>query len=343
MSDAERRPSRSNQARLCSVLLTLAALVSALTGPASAEASTPSSVFTVYVGAGNPPGLASVASFLHIDPKYASDYLADGTWAAIDDDEWDLNAWKGSGYRMIWAVPMLPNSGGYTLATGATGAYDGYFATLAKHLVAAGQGNSILRLGWEFNSNTSPWFAAGKSTAFDEYWRDIVTTMRSTPGASFRFEWNVSMGDDGPADAAMGNYQAYYPGNGYVDIIGMDVYDVGWVVYPGARAEFHSILTRRWGLDWLAKFAAQQGKPIAIPEWGLGWGTSAPNSGIVTNAPGATYGGDDPTFINDMATWIAGHDVVNATFFDVGTSSIANGENPQTALALRHDVGRSDL
>jgi hypothetical protein len=141
----------------------------------------------------------------------------------------------------------------------------------------------------------------------------------------------------------MGNYQAYYPGNGYVDIIGMDVYDIGWVVYPGARAEFQSILTRRWGLDWLAKFARQKGKPIAIPEWGLGWGTSAPNSGIVTNAPGTTSGGDDPTFINDMATWIADHNVVNATFFDVGTSSIAKGKNLRTALALKRDFGLSDL
>ena len=364
MSYPDHGPRRRYQARyLRALLVALAALPFALTAPANAEASTlhplrqlvanlndspqtslpPSSAFTVYVGAGNPPGLASVASFLHIDPKYASDYLASNTWADFDDDEWALNAWKGSGYRMIWAVPMLASSGGYTLATGATGAYDGYYATLGKNLVAAGQGNSIIRLGWEFNVRTSPWFAAGKASAFDQYWRDIVSTMRSVPGAGFRFEWNVGMGDNGPGDAAMGNYQNYYPGNGYVDIIGMDVYDEGWFAYPGPTAEFQSILTRRWGLDWLATFAAQQAKPIAFPELGLGWGTSAPNSGIVTNAAGPTYGGDDPTFINDMATWIAKHDVVNATYFDVGTSSVANGENPQTALALRRDFGVSDL
>ena len=31
-------------------------------------------------------------------------------------------------------------------------------------------------------------------------------------------------------------------------------------------------------------------------------------------------GGDDPTFINDMAQWINAHNVFNATFWDYGSS-----------------------
>ena len=50
---------------------------------------------------------------------------------------------------MTWGVPMLPTTGGVSLATGATGAYDAYFKTLATNLVAAGMGNSAppTRLG----------------------------------------------------------------------------------------------------------------------------------------------------------------------------------------------------
>ena len=54
---------------------------------------------------------------------------------------------------------------------------------------------------------------------------------------------------------------------------------------------------------------------------------------------GEVCGGDDPIFINEMAGWIANHNVQNAVFYDAGTSSIANGENPLTAVALKSDFG----
>jgi len=299
-------------------------------------------MFSLYVGPANPSGLAAVTSSLGAKVQMASDYFDDTSWSGIDDDQWDINAWKGKGYRMIWGVPMLPTSGGYTLATGATGAYNDYFSTLAQNLIAAGSGNSILRLGWEFNSSNYPWYAAGQASSFVAYWQQIVTTMRAVPGADFSFEWNVNRGDNGSSDEAMGNYASYYPGNNFVDIIAMDVYDLGWNTYPGASAEFQSILTQQWGLNWLSSFATLEGKPIALGEVGLGWGTFAPNSGPVTTASGPTSGGDDPTFINDISNWITQNNVANAVYYDSGTGSISNGENPLTESALRDDFGTAD-
>ena len=125
----------------------------------------------------------------------------------------------------------------------------------------------------------------------------------------------------------MGDLADYYPGDSYVDVIGMDVYDSAWNYYPGAAAEFRRILTQTYGLDWLARFAAAHKKPIAIPEMGLGPGPSAPNSAPI-KASGSVGGGDDPTFIEDMFRWIEHHNVVYVAFWDLRNSSIENGKKP---------------
>ena len=86
-------------------------------------------------------------------------------------------------------------------------------------------GDSLLRIGWEFNQAKYRWYPVGQAVSFVEYWRHIVDSMRSVPGAHFRFIWNPSMGDNGQKDLAMGDLAAYYPGDTYVDLVGMDVYD----------------------------------------------------------------------------------------------------------------------
>ena len=45
-------------------------------------------------------------------------------------------------------------------------------------------------------------------------------------------------------------------------------------VIPGTSAEFTKLETEPYGLNWLATFAAEQGKSITIPQWGLGPGDS---------------------------------------------------------------------
>jgi len=295
----------------------------------------PSNEFSAYVGLANPSGVGEVSTSLGHQITFALDGLGQQDWNGITDHSYVINRWKNSGYRMIWCVPMIPKSGGASLAEGATGAYNDHYRTLAQHLVAAGMGDSYLRLGWEFNQSTFAWYAAGHPTDFVAYWRQIVTTMRAVPGANFVFVWNPSRGDNGQKDKAMGNYADYYPGDSYVDIIGMDVYDTAWNRYPGEAAEFQTILTQTWGLDWLARIGAEHKKPLAIPELGLGaFGPSAGNGRPFTGS-GNIGGGDDPAFINDMFNWIAQHNVAFVTYWDSQESTIQNGSNPQTTLALR--------
>ncbi len=290
------------------------------------------SVLGVYAGPEDPPAVSDFAARLGGKPRFAMDFLDGTSWSTIDDPSQLVSQWAGSGYTMIWGVPMLPGSGA-SLATGATGAYDGYFTTLAHALVADGQGSSIIRMGWEFNGGWFPWAANGQAPAFVGYWQQIVTTMRSVRGANFTFEWNPTRGDLGVGDLA-----DYYPGDAYVDYVGLDVYDTEWASYPGMPAEFENMETQPYGLDWLASFAAAHDKPMVFPEWGLGWGTCSA-SGQPISGSGQVCGGDDATLVNDMSQWIATHNVFEATFWDYGSSSIDQGSNPNTAAALQADFG----
>ena len=59
-----------------------------------------------------------------------------------------------------------------------------------------GEGDAILRLGWEFNGTWYPWSVTNRTDAahFVGYFRHIVSTMRAVPGADFRFVWNADVG-----------------------------------------------------------------------------------------------------------------------------------------------------
>jgi Glycosyl hydrolase family 26 len=305
---------------------------STTTTSSSAGARTAANALGVPAGPGNVAGANAFAQASGRPVTYAMDFFIGNSWSTIQSPQSVLAAWYGRGYSMIWGVPMLPKSGA-SLATGATGAYNRHYATLARAMVAAGQGSSIIRLGWEFNGIWFPWGAKGQSSQFVAYWRQIVKTMRSVPGAHFTFEWNPTRGDLG-----VGNLAAFYPGNAWVDYIGLDVFDVEWQSYPGAKAEFAHIEAGPYGLNWLNTFSKQHKKPMVFPEWGLGWGQS--HHGAALTGSGAVGGGDNQVFITNMSRWFATHNVFEATYWDYGSSSVSGKKNQAAQLALAR-VGAS--
>jgi hypothetical protein len=304
----------------------------------------------VYLGYQSPEGVSSFGRTVGERPRFAMDFLNGDSWSALVSTAPSyMAAWKKSGLTMIWGIPILPTapSGGssavasdstYSLQQGATGAYNSYFRKLAKDMVAGGEAKSIIRLGWEFNGDWFPWSAAGQAAAFVGYWRQIVDTMRSVPGQKFTFEWNPTVGV-----TKAGNLVDDYPGSAYVDYVGLDVYDQQWGYYGAEgcegvacqKDEFHRILTERDGLNWLAKFATHEGKPIVLPEWGLGAFNPTNLSGTYQNEE--LGGGDDPTFIDDMAAWIDAHDVFEASYWDFEPETLS--VTPLSAAALRTDFG----
>jgi len=238
-----------------------------------------------------------------------------------------------------------------SLEKGATGEYNHHFKQLAENLVKYRLADSILRLGWEFNGDWYTWRAKGKEKFFAEYWRQIVKTMRAVPGTEkLQFCWNPTLGDQQfPAEQA-------WPGPKFVDYVGLDVYDETWnpdtyPFPPGASPELIEqrqkkvwdewLMGSKWGLAFWSKFARQQGKPLAIPEWGV-------------NKREDGHGGlDNPLFIERMHAFIAerANNVAFHCYFDVnapdghhqlspGKSGNENVAFPKSAAKFRVLFGK---
>jgi Glycosyl hydrolase family 26 len=293
----------------------------------------------VYEGAANPSGIASFASQTRTSPTVASDYLPSSSgWSGMDGAggglEWLLDPWKGTGYTLSLGVPIIPtDSNGTavaTLAQGATGAYNSYFVTLAQALVGGGQANAYLRLGFEFDGGWDAWSAktASAEASYAGYFQQIVTAMRSVPGAAFRFVWNpdATAFNDYPYSVA-----AAYPGDAYVDVIGLDAYDQSWAT-PQTPANAWSA-TLLPALSAAQQFAASHGKPLAFPEWGVA---------IRDDGHGL---GDDPNYINQMVSWMhsPSNDVIYESYFDYDSggvnSQITGGSFPNSLAAFSADLG----
>ncbi|HTW07059.1 MAG TPA: hypothetical protein VME46_06105 [Acidimicrobiales bacterium] len=185
------------------------------------------------------------------------------------------------------------------------GAFDGHARALAAYLVASGLGYSVVRLGvepsgpWEDDFvGTTPTEQHDWALCFDAE----VKSMRSVGGSHFLFDWNVNACYE---DIPFGRY---YPGNNYVDLVGIDLYDTSCAMtLPGPTpSSWADLGAERNGLDTFDMFARRHNKPMSIPEWGL---QSAPN-------------GDDPYYVDGIARFVGRNDVAFQAYFDSGSDGI---------------------
>jgi hypothetical protein len=283
--------------------------------------------------------MAAFARQTETSPTVAAVYLPgnDG-WAGMDGAGGTLNwlsqQFQGSGFTLSLGVPIIPtNSSGTavgTLAQAATGAFNSDYVTLAQTLVNAGQANAYLRLGWEFDGSWMTWAATtpGAEANYAVYFQQIATAMRSVPGEHFRFVWNP---DAGAFTQSGYSVAAAYPGNAYVDVIGLDAYDQSWATPQTPTNAWTS--TALPALTAAQRFASSQGKPLAFAEWGVA---------IRSDGHGL---GDDPYFIDQMLGWMQNpaNNVVFETYFDADSggvnSLITGGSFPKSLAAFSADLG----
>jgi hypothetical protein len=300
---------------LVGALTTLALISTPSAGFARAAPSVPSPILGVYRGAAAPDKVVRYERWLKRPVSWVLDFQSIQDWQRVEPPNWQLRRWRASPFRLVLSIPMLPATDG-TLAAGAAGTYNEHFRRLARALVRNHLGNTVLRVGWEFNGAWSRWSAASSPTDFVAYWRQIVTAMRGiAPG--LKFDWCPTLGL-----GALATEQAW-PGDGYVDYVGSDVYDQAWAAGGKVMADpaerWHLFLAQPYGLNWLAEFAAAHRKPITLPEWGL------------IARPDGHGGGDNPFFIRQMHRWILDHDVAYAMYFQFDT---AEGVSRLTAGAF---------
>lgn len=259
-----------------------------------------------YVGGIAVDGVARFGQWRGRPLEVVADFLPGGSWSDIEMPEWWSWHWNQLANRpqMVVGVPLLPTDAD-TLADGAGGAYNAHFRTLAERMVANNLGGSVLRLGYEMNGNWFRYSAVGKEASFIDYWRQIVTTMRAVPGAHFDFNFNPTLGS-GSWNARP---DAMYPGDAYVDSIGLDVYDAAYgqsTLTPAQR--WSSVKDGTYALDWWASFAAAHGgKPLSFPEWGT----------VAAADQNGGGGGDNPYFVKSFLTWVGAHHVSFESYFEV--------------------------
>jgi hypothetical protein len=307
------------------VVAMFAAVIWGALAASSAAPAVGSAELGVYRGGGNTDGVIEFEAWLGRPVTVAVDFLTHSTWSDIAAPSWWASRWGATSYRVVYSVPMLPDSGG-TLEEGASGAYNDHFSELAQTLVAHGEPDAVIRIGWEFNGSWMKWNAQTNPAAFAGYWRQIVQTMRAVAGARFSFDWCPNRGRGSVAA------ELAYPGDAYVDYVGLDSYDTGWAAgWQDPVKRWETMLTEPYGLRWHKQFAAEHGKQMSYPEWGL-W--------VRDDGHG---GGDNPYYIQKMREWIDANDVAYHSYFEYdapdGEHRLMTGQFPQGAAAFRSLFG----
>ncbi|WP_336490618.1 DUF4214 domain-containing protein [Methylobacterium nigriterrae] len=253
----------------------------------------------------------------------ASAFLNQSSWAEFDNSiPWATNQWANSGMSVLWSVPLTTWYDG-NLDAAATGSYNEHYLKAAQAIAATtpGTGPIYIRTGWEMNGTWFPWSAQGHEQAFVGAFQQFVDTFRSVSDR-FKFEWTPNVGNDWfvhPADV--------YPGDAYVDVIGMDFYwNTQWEGTDPVGA-WNSLVTRSSGLQWQQDFAAEHGKPTAISEWG----TSSPDAG---------------PFFQKAGQWFTQHNMLYQSYWDYTDGSYAgkldSGQFPEAGALFQETFGTAD-
>jgi hypothetical protein len=204
----------------------------------------------------------------------------------------------------------------------AAGDFNSYASQLGANLVSAGLQNSVIRLASEANGTWEGDYV-GSTTQEQTLWASCfdneVTALRSAAGEHFLIDWNPD------ACTQPIPWANYYPGNSYVDIMGLDLYDVDCHT-PDTAVSYSTLSNEAFGLVSFEAFAASQGKPMSFPEWGLA----------------SSSAGDDPAYISGIASTVNNGNFAFQEYFDTGSGGslpIDAGSTPLSAAAYGRSFG----
>jgi len=253
----------------------------------------------------------------------APDWTAwDAPWMfSTTSDGWDAWLKSNPAHQAVMGMDLIPqsvsNHNNNPLSweqACAAGNYDEQATALGKNLVSYGAGSIVIRLGVEANGSWEADYVGSTATEMRDWakcYDNEVTALRAVPGAHFLFVWNPNV-----CTAAL-PLDAWYPGNSYVDVIGIDAYDQdcsthktvsqeGWAAYSTDSASNPKNDPNFPSLDNIEAFAAANDKPLSFPEWGANSGTS-----------------DDAQYVTGMAQLFNKDKFSFESYFDTNGDGIA--------------------
>jgi hypothetical protein len=262
----------------------------------------------IFVG-NSSSALEQFEQWLGHDVDYVRVHGGKANWSDyVTSLDYVARQFQDSGRDFLWSVPLIVK--GANLADGADGDYNNFYVAAAQRVLANSpdDGPIYVRTGEEFNGGWFEWAAAGKEQDFIDTFRNFVDSFRSVSDR-FVFEWNVNIGQNmDPATA--------YPGDDYVDIIGMDFYwDTQWDSSDPQEAWDYNV-RREYGLQWLEDFAAAHNKPTAYSEWGV----KSDNA---------------EEYIQAAAEWFESHNVLYQSYWNSGSWMLSDGQYGATGDTFR--------
>jgi hypothetical protein len=328
---------------LAIALLSAAAMLGATAGSASALVTPNQKRVCAYTSSNSVSGLQSFASLAGRNAiDCAMVYGGTADWASWDNPwfvnlanadqnwgRWVQNSPLNDHRQLIVNIPLIPNTATSEdwRSIGAAGGYEQYATTLAQNLVSHGVGDSVIVLGAEANGSWESDYVGStpqQMAQWVQFWRNTVLAMRAVSGAAFQFVWAVN--NRFPATP----FAQYYPGDDVVDMIGDDAYDSA---VTADASDWNEVYNSAGGLASLIAFANQHGKPIALPEWGVGVRDSATNAG-----------NDDPGYMQGMGQVVAANNVAFQSYFFAHEWQTQLQQGPQSLAMYRYafaDGGRA--
>jgi len=317
------------------ILLAVCALLAVSAGPTAAEKKP---MLAVKVDGKDGPsflaGLAQFETWFGQPVSAVLGYTGVANWKDYEGSVgWSTGFWRKADRPVLWSIPLIPakttGNEKATLADAGKGLYNSHYKAVAEKLAQFRPQDPVIyvRTGWEFNGGWFPWTVhGGKGDDFIAAFRQFVTTFRAV-SPRFRFDWCPAWGDQvWGSDRKPVPLAQFYPGDEYVDVIGLDIYDEKKYTKfddPVKRWQFY--LKRGHGLNWHRRFATQHNKPMSFPEWGVG---------------GA---GDDPHFIEQFHQWVADNDVLYHTYWNSNsgyTGKISTDKYPQAGARFKELFGK---
>ena len=160
-------------------------------------------------------------------------------------------------------VPMI----GLFLATKATnaatsyanlaaGKYDSYLVGFVNAYKKGGFKQIYLRPGWEMNGTWYPWLTNTPElqSAFVSAWRHLYKVVKSVAGINVTVIWNPT--------ANTSDYMSIYPGDSYVDMIGIDT---GGYYFANVASD-QPLDTQTFSVATAAQMCRERNKPMSFPE-----------------------------------------------------------------------------